>query len=105
MFRHIQTYPNTIRHIRAYSGIIQAYSEPCVTLAYSEIWYIQNPGIFRTLGYSELETYSELCQASSMERCEKQGTAKIISASCNYLRNISFSSLVHEINMIFLMQV
>ena len=44
--RHIQ--PNIIRHI-------QAYSEPCVTLinsepdAYSEPWYIQKPGLFRTL--------------------------------------------------------
>ena len=31
-----------------------AYSKPCVTLAYSEPWYIQ-----RTLKYSELEAYSE----------------------------------------------
>ena len=31
-----------------YSGIIQpyAYSEPCVTLAWAETWYIRNPGIF-----------------------------------------------------------
>ena len=55
LFRHI-------RHNQKYSGIIQAYgqtySEPCVTLAYSEPWHIQKPGIatpgiFRTLVYSE----------------------------------------------------
>ena len=27
---------------------IQAYSEPCVTLAYSQPSYIPSPGIFRT---------------------------------------------------------
>ena len=69
-FMHIQTYPDIIRHIQTYSGIIQMYSEPCVTLAYSELWRIQNPGIFKTRGiqnsgisktlaHSEPETYSE----------------------------------------------
>ena len=49
--------------IQAYSGIIQAYSETCVTLAYSELWYIQNqrhiekPGISKTLAYSKPEAY------------------------------------------------
>ena len=47
---HIQ--PDIIRHI-------QAYSEPCVTLTYSEPWQIhnqmriQNLGIFGNLAYSE----------------------------------------------------
>ena len=27
--------------------IIQAYLEPCVTLAYLEPWHIQNPNIYR----------------------------------------------------------
>ena len=96
IFRHIQTYPDIIRHIQAYSGIIQAYSEPCITLAFSELWYIQNHGIFkarsifrtlvypklrhsqnmrhvqnpglrRTLGYLEPEAYSEPFQTSTME--------------------------------------
>ena len=95
ILRHIQTYPDIIRDIKPYSGIIQAYSEPCVTLAYSELWYIQNPDIFkttcifrilvhkklwyiqnqrhiqnpelfRTLGYSQSEAYSEPCQTSTM---------------------------------------
>ena len=73
-FRHIQAYSGISRHNQTYSGNsgnIQAYSELCVTLAYSEPWYIQNPtifkrrGKFRTLVYpkflthSEPETYSE----------------------------------------------
>ena len=121
------------RHIEAYSGISQANSEPCVTVAYSELSYIQNPGIFktrhifrtlvypkpwhiqnqkhiqnlklfRTLGYSKLKAYSETCQTSTMERFEKQLMAIIILVYYNYFCNISFSCpLVHEMNMIFLM--
>ena len=63
---------------------------------YSEFWAIQNPGI------SEPEAYSE---TSTMECLEKQLSATIIFASYHHFRNSSFSSpLVHEINMIFLMQ-
>ena len=53
-----------IRHSQAYSGIIQAYSE---------LWCIQNTGvfrtrgIFRTLAHSEPRAYSELSQTSAME--------------------------------------
>ena len=57
----IQTDLHTFRHNQAYPGIIQAYSKPCVTLAYLELWHIQNPinqhiqssSIFRILLYSE----------------------------------------------------
>ena len=55
----------SIRAYSGYSGIIQSYSEPCVTLAYSELWYIQNASIFKTrnifktLAHGEPETYSE----------------------------------------------
>ena len=70
IFRHIQTYLDIFRHDQAYLGIIQAYSEPCVTLTYSEpqyiqnsgtfrIRYVQNPGLFRTLGNLVGEAYSE----------------------------------------------
>ena len=34
---------------RASFSHIQAYSEPCATLAYTETWHIRNPGMFRTL--------------------------------------------------------
>ena len=54
MFRHIQTYPDVIGHIQVKLGVIQAYFEPYVTLA-----YLQNSGRFRILAYSKPETYSE----------------------------------------------
>ena len=107
--RYIQTYPDIIRHIQTYSRVIHGYSKHSVTLAYSELWYIQNPsirktraifrtlaypklwhiqnqrhiqnpGLFRTLRYSESEINSEACQTSAMERFEKQPKAIIIFA-------------------------
>ena len=47
----IQTDIGTFRHNQAYPRIVQAYlgySKPCVTLAYLELWYIQNPDMFKT---------------------------------------------------------
>ena len=51
----IQADSGTFAHILAYSGIfrhaqdllwhIQAYSDTCVTVAYSEPWYIQNQNL------------------------------------------------------------
>ena len=41
----IQTDLGIFRHNQAYPGIIQAYPKLCVTLAYLEPWYIQNPDI------------------------------------------------------------
>ena len=84
----IQTGFGTFRHNQAYPGMIPAYLEPCVTLAYlqpwcnqnpdifrirsmfrtpvySQPWYIQNPGILRTLTYSKSEVYLQLCQTST----------------------------------------
>ena len=66
--RAIQTDLGTFRHN-------QAYSKPCVNLAYSEPWYIHNPdiqnqkhiqncGIFKTQ-----ELFRHLrCQTSTMKR-------------------------------------
>ena len=48
-----QTNLCTFRHNQTYPGIIQAYLEPCVTLTYLKLWYVQNPDIFRTPLYSE----------------------------------------------------
>ena len=50
IFRHIRAYSVIFRHNQAYLGILQAYSKPCVTLAYSKPWYIQKTGTFRTRG-------------------------------------------------------
>ena len=113
--RQIQAYSGVIRHIQGLFRHIQAYSEPCITLAYLETWYIQNLDIFRTrsifrnLAYSQFwyihkagiiqtpEAYSEPCQTS---------TLIITFTSYNYFRSISLlRSLLHEINMIFLIQV
>ena len=56
MFR----YPSIFRHIQTYLGIIQAYSEPCVTLTYSELWYIHNSVIFKTRGIFKTAVYPKL---------------------------------------------
>ena len=48
----IQTDLGTFRHN-------QAYSKPCVNLAYSELWYIQNPGIFKTRNIFRTLVYLE----------------------------------------------
>ena len=59
----IQTDLGTFRHN-------QAYSKPCVNLAYSEPWYIQNPDIFKTINIFRILVYSE-------PRCtENSGTFK-----------------------------
>ena len=98
----IQIDLDKFRHNHAYRGIIQAYSEPCVTLAYlepryiqnpdifrarslfrtpahSEPWYIQNLVIFRTLVYSKPEEYSGPCQISTI-KC----FAKIVNGDNNF---------------------
>ena len=68
---------------------LQSYSEPCLTLAYSEPWYIQNnqkhiQNPVKYLGWSILR---------------KQLTSIIILA--NYFRKISFlRSLLYEINIV-----
>ena len=59
-FSYIQTNPDIIRHIQAYSGSIQVYCKPCVTLAYPELWYIRNPGIFKTRGIFRTLVYPNL---------------------------------------------
>ena len=84
----IQTDLGTFRHS-------QAYSKPCVNLAYSEPWYIQNleifktGNIFRTLVYSEPQCFENSgifktqglfrhlrCQTSTMKHFVKTGIGK-----------------------------
>ena len=45
--------------IRELFGHVQAYSEPCVTLAYLEPWYIHNLEIFRTRSILTTLAYSQ----------------------------------------------
>ena len=57
-FRHIHPYSDIFRHTQTYAVItgifrhtqkfFQPYSEHCVTLSYSELWYLQNSSIFKT---------------------------------------------------------
>ena len=61
----------------------QAYSKPCVNLAYSESWYIQNtnifkpepyserwyihnPGVLKILEYSKPKAYLEICDVKHL---------------------------------------
>ena len=50
-----------IRYIHELLRHIQAYSEPCVTLTYLKLWYIQN------LTYSKSEAYWKPGQTSTMK--------------------------------------
>ena len=56
--RHIQ---NLTIVRRVHLGIIQPYSEPCVTFVYAETCHIWNAGIFRTLPQLHHDAYSEPC--------------------------------------------
>ena len=53
--------PVIFRTFSALLSHIQAYSEPCETLAYAEIWHARNPGIFKTLPELCPDTYSGPC--------------------------------------------
>ena len=55
-----KSHSNRFRHNQAYPGIIHAYSEPCVTLAFLELWYIQNSDIFSTRSIYKTLAYSQL---------------------------------------------
>ena len=55
----IQTDLGTFRHNQTYPVIIQAYSEPCVTLTYLKQSYIQNPDTLRTRSIFATLVYSE----------------------------------------------
>ena len=106
---HIQ---GLFRHIQAYVElcVTLAYSEhsdnqnqrhiqkPAIfrtlTLAYSEHWYFQNPGIFRALGILSTRV---IIKTSTMERFVK--IVKDYNIFPNF-RNTSFSSsLLYEMNI------
>ena len=70
-FWYIQAYSDIFRHNQTYSGIIQVYSEPYVTLAYTELWYIQNPGIFKTRGIFRPLVYPKLQYIQNQRNIQK----------------------------------
>ena len=85
----------TFRHNQTYPEIIQAYLEPCLTLTYSKLWYIQNPNILRTRSLFRTPVYSEPCyiqntgaysnsEAYSEPWCLIIFTARIVFANYNY---------------------
>ena len=108
IFTHIPANSEISRHNQTYSGIFRNYSgifwtlwNPGIfrTLVYSESWHIQNqrhiqnPGIFRIGGI--LRTLSNIYKGALSE-----------TANGYNFCNISFSCLlVLEISMIFLMEV
>ena len=77
IFTHILAYSNIFKHKQSI-GIFRTLCNPGIfrTLVYTEQkgycepWYIENRGIFRTLVFRTL-TYSEPCQTSTMERFRK----------------------------------
>ena len=104
-FTHIQVYLVIFR-IQSYSGIIQAHFEPCVTLAYSKLWYIQNAGISKTMAHAEPEIYSEFWAIENPGIFRTRGIPRTLSNIYDgvYWETVNLCSctLVHEINMIFL---
>ena len=123
MFRHIfrciQGYSEISRYNQAYSGIFGNYSDIVWTLCnsvifrtltYSELWYIQNPGIFKTRVMFRILVYLKLWLIQNQKHIQNAGlvrtlgysTAIINFPSFKYFHDISCSCpLVHDINMIF----
>ena len=93
IFRHFQTYPDIIGHIQGISGVVQAYSEPCVTLSYAELWYIQNPDILKTRGMFRILAYPKLWHIQNqMHIIQNHGILRT-------------GGILRTLSMIFLMQV
>ena len=109
LLRQIQAYSGIIRHIQELFRHNQAYLELCVTLTYLKLWYIQNPGIFRTrsifrtpaysqpwyiqnpaifrtLAYSKSEAYTEPCHTSTMKLTNYNYFRKACRVEINILR-------------------
>ena len=127
-FRHIHAHFNIVIDNQTYSGIIQAYSEPCETLAqknlgisrtrsiirdvvYIESSILRTRGIFRTLVCSEswqiqnlgifwTPGYSEPETCSELYQTSMMNCFEKIVKGYNYFCNISFSSSpFYEINI------
>ena len=71
--RLTQIHREIIEHIQAYSGVIHAYSEPCVTLAVSEFCFIQNPDMFKTRRIFWTKLYPKLCYIHNKRLIQNPG--------------------------------
>ena len=79
---HILAYSDISRHEQEYLGIfIHVYSEPFVTLAYSELWYIQNPGIFKTRGIFKTLVYIKLWHIKNQAHIQNPVLLRILGYS------------------------
>ena len=80
-FRHIHAYSGISRHIQAYlARHNQAYSgifRTLCTLTYSEPWYIQNTGKFRTRGIFRTLAYSEFWFIQKHRHIQSLGYSKL----------------------------
>ena len=83
LFLQIQTYSGIFMSYSNIFSHIVAYSEPCITLAYSETCHIQNSGIFRTQDIfrtlsAHIVAYSEHCRTLTYaEPCHIQNLGNI----------------------------
>ena len=64
-----------IHRPQLYSGIFKNYSgmNNCITLAYSEHWYTQNPDIFKTRGIFRTLIYPKLWHIKNERHIETPG--------------------------------
>ena len=79
--QHIQAYSDIFRHNQAYSRVIKTYSEPCVTLAYSEFWYIQNPGMFKARGIFRTLLYPKLWHIPNQKHIQNSDISETLAHS------------------------
>ena len=122
IFTHILTYSRIFRHIKAHSGIIQAYLGLCVklpyseplhienqrpfrTLVYLEFWYIENPGIFRSVvylnsGIFRIMVYCEFWYIENLSHIQNLGILRtqVYSELCHveiprYIQNPAYSNI------------
>ena len=95
IFRHIDAYSDISRHNQAYLGIIQAYSEPCVTLACSELWYIQNPDILQTRGIFRSLIYPKFWHIQNQRHIQNPGLwdSQNRGHTQNFVKHLRWSAL------------
>ena len=68
----------TFTHIPAYSEIIQIHSGPCVSLAYSELWYMENQRHIQNFSMFRILVYSEPWYIEKQSHIENYGIFRIL---------------------------